>query len=220
MAFFFDLAVVVAIVYAVARIAASVALPDRLLVAVLVVFLIGGVILRAWVRAAGGALRMLFTVGMPVLSFYLLVSGHAQGGERFPLAVMLIALFLSLVGIYVTAFGAFSSPRGILWNLPALLSIMAFVVGLAMRGYLPPEDAALFMIALVFVKGVGSLFGPRVAQTTRAAYALLVPLTALILMVLLATGEGLPAGPALGFAGLLLALAVVLFLYSRRYFAR
>lgn len=214
-----DLAVILGIVYLVASAAARGAVSSPLAAVAVVALLIGGVLLRAAARVAGSVLRGLFTVGMPLVSFYFLVNRHAGEGERFTVAAMLFTLFLVLVGIYVIGFGAFSSPRGILWNLPALLSIMVFVVGQAARGYMPPETAAILMVALVLLRGAGSLLGPRVARTTRAAYSLFIPLAGLVLLVWLTLGleQGLPFELAVGHIGLLAGLAIILYLSTRAF---
>jgi hypothetical protein len=223
MGFLMDLAVILSLVYLAADAAARGVLPSLLAAAAVATFLVGGVMLRALARTVrGGALRALFTIGMPLLSLLFLVGGHAAEGQRFVTATALFSLFLMLVGIYVMVFGAFSSPQGILWNLPAFLSIIVFVVGLAANGYLPPEQAALFMIVLLLLRGVGRLFGPRVAQTTGAAYAIFLPLAGMALLALLTLGweQGLSLGLASTPIAVLAILALILYVATRAFLGR
>jgi len=79
--------------------------------------LIGFVFFRALGRAQGGMLsrliRMLFKIGIPLTSLLVFAVLHGKGDVRDVAGILgvLGALFIILVGFYVTFYGFFSSSK-------------------------------------------------------------------------------------------------------------
>ena len=118
--------------------------------------------------------RKAFTVGMPILAAYVLatkVSGGNQTYGAIEILMLLIPLYIVLLGVYIMVWGAFTSPRGIVWNMPIIISIVIFVFSLTVYGYLPLDIAAISMVALILILGIGNLLSNREKQTIRKTFS-------------------------------------------------
>ncbi|MBT9168914.1 MAG: hypothetical protein DDT19_02265 [Syntrophomonadaceae bacterium] len=176
------------------------------------------VFFRAKARSLGGGLghliRRSFTIGLPLLSLAILAIRYGQGDLRQTWLVLgsLTALFLSILGVYLMIWGSFSSPYGIIWNFPALLSIMVFISDLALGRYIPLSWAAIAIMLLVILRGIGNLFGGRTERTLGKTYRASLPLASLAVLILIFLGyeAGLPLTSSFG---IVVILAVLFFAF-------
>ncbi|GFP43390.1 hypothetical protein HKBW3C_02520 [Candidatus Hakubella thermalkaliphila] len=106
---------------------------------------------RVTARLLGGGLghliRVSFTIGLPLLSLAILAIRYGQGDLRQTWLVLglLTTLFLSSLAVYVMIWGSFSSPYGILWNIPVLISIVVFI--------LDRKASPVFLLILFWTRG-------------------------------------------------------------------
>ncbi|MBT9175670.1 MAG: hypothetical protein DDT22_01354 [candidate division WS2 bacterium] len=176
------------------------------------------VFLRAKGRLIGGALgslvRGVFTIALPIMVLAILAIRYSQGDLRqMPFFVgLLAALFLTILGLYIMVWGAFSSPKGILWSLPVLLSIMIFISDLALRGYISPSQAGLGIVLLVLLRGIGNVSGKKTEGTARQTFKVSLPLASLAVFILIfLTAEArLPLEVSLG---MILPLAILFIVF-------
>ncbi|MBT9168882.1 MAG: hypothetical protein DDT19_02232 [Syntrophomonadaceae bacterium] len=173
---------------------------------------------RVTARLLGGGLghliRLSFTIGLPLLSLAILAIRYGQGDLRQTWLVLglLTTLFLSSLAVYVMIWGSFSSPYGILWNIPVLISIVVFISDLALGRYIPPSWAAIAIMLLVILRGIGNLFGGRTERTLGKTYRASLPLASLAVLILIFLGyeAGLPLRSSFG---IVIILALLFFAF-------
>lgn len=209
-----DLAVVVTLVLLIAK-ARGIGLDSTVAYLAAGAAVLSLVALRVKARREGGlpghAVRLGFTVLLPVLSAAYFVARFAPEGQGAALAGLLFATFLAVAGLYVMLFGLFTSPQGLLWSLPGLLSLVLFAITLGLSGDIPPETLALYLAALLVVRWVAQLLGA--GREARAAFSVFIPLAGLAAFLLFAYAErgALPPDVFLWAAAAL----VVIFIVSR-----
>ena len=81
-------------------------------------------------------------------------------------------------------------------------------------------SAALFILALIAVRGLGQRLGPRAAKSTRVTYAVALPLASLVILaaVTMALEGGMGLGQSTGSLLTLLVLAAIVY-FAVRLFA-
>jgi hypothetical protein len=119
------------------------------------------------------------------------------------------SIVLSRSGVYIIIWGAFSSPKGIAWNILGLLSIMLFVIDLAAAGYINASWAAGAIVLLVFLNGFGHFFRKRSEETANKTFSItfaLLSLAAFLFIVLGAQRGAILAGSLASFGTLVIVL--------------
>lgn len=207
-----DLAAVVTLVLLVARSAGiGLASPAAYLAAGVVGLSL--VALRTMARTERGllgqAVRLGFTILLPLLSGAYFLARFAPEGQGAALAGLLFATFLGAAGLYVMLFGLFTSPQGLLWSLPGLLSLVVFVLTLGHSGNIPPQTLALYLVGLLLVRWVARLLG--VGREARVAFSVFLPLAGVTTYLFFAyvRGGALPPDVFLWAAAALIVIGVV-----------
>jgi hypothetical protein len=186
LALVFDLLTILAFFIVIWNLSTSAPIPAWVVKLLVLVFLFVVVPARLLARLTGGMLdhliRLSFTIGMPLVSFLVLYLCYGRGD---PLVITLLTtIFLMLLGIYLVFWGAFSKPHGLLWSLPIVVSIFTFVIGLALRGRIPPQVAAFSLAGLVLIAGAANLLSSEERRTVRRTLSSGLAITVLLLMLL------------------------------------
>jgi hypothetical protein len=206
-----DILVIVSILTVLISLAIRGLVPPYLVVLALILL----VFLRARGRVDGGTfgsiIRGAFSICLPILSLAILLIKYGNGNwrELSFLSGSLIALFLVVLGVYVIIWGAFTSPKGIAWNILGLLSIMVFVIDLAAAGYINASWAAGAIVLLVFLNGLGHFFRKRSGETAHKTFSLtftLLSLAAFLFIVLGSQRGAILSGSLASFGTLIIVL--------------
>jgi len=152
----------------------------------------------------GRLVRLLFGIGLPIASFMtwvtILTGGDLQDMGRvfliiLPLGFMLIGLYVMFYGLGATVGRkSDSNVRGggrFRADALVILSAFAWIVGLAVGGYLSAPLAALGLAAVVAFLALGRGSGGGVGRLVRLLFGIGLPIASLLTWVTIITGGDL-----------------------------